>query len=202
MSFEDWTAPFARSITYVLRVTTKDGTVHEAVSDPVQIWATGCWLTDPGTGWTVRAELQNWPEREFNERQTVLEVQGRKHPVVLSDVHTSAAGTWTLVTRSDDALEDLMAVLEASRVVLLRPSPGASILSVYAAVGKITQARMSGHGRDPRRLTAVEIQEVEPIPAAALALGRTLDGLSKMAATLLELAALRPTLLDLSRMRV
>lgn len=202
-SFEDHTAPLAVPVTYRLTVTYSDGTAVSVTSAAVILAGTaGCFLTDPHTGATAAVTLVSWPTRERAARRSVLDVLARPDPIALSDVHTWAAGTWTLLTRTDNELAALLDILTASAVVLLRTQPGASITDVTASVGTIGETRYSGRGDDPRRLLAVDIQEIGPIPATALPLNATLADLADLApGTLNDLDEIRPTLLQLSRIR-
>ena len=201
MSLVDHTAPVGVPVTYRLTVTYTDYSATIITSAPVTIYGTaGCYLTDPATGVTLRVELATWPIRRFNERRAVLTVLGRRDPVVLADVHSTAEGVWTFITRTDEATAALVAMLaNLMGVVVYRAQPGTSIVSCTAAVGVIEERRYSGSAGDQRRLVAAEIQEIAPLPATALPLNATLGGLATFDGdTLAELHQLRPTLLQLS----
>lgn len=202
-SWEDHEAPLNTDIVYRLEVDYTDGSHYTTDSAPVSITGTrGCFLTDIMTGRTVATEVQAWPSRVFEARQSVLGIINRPDPVVLSDQHLEPSGTWTLLTRSDADTAALLSVLRGSRMVLLRTQPTSSVASVYAAVGTISENRYTGAGWDARRLTTVQVQEMSPVPATARTLGTTLQDLADARPTLAELAELRPNLLALSRMRL
>lgn len=199
-SYEDREAPLAVAITYRLNLTRAGGALEQYVSNVVSLAGTvGCFLSDPYTGQVMAIEVQAWPQRRYVSRSVSLEVIARADPVGLSDVHTWADGTWTLLTRDDAATEKMLAILTASGIAQLRTQPTTSIRSVYALTGDIGETRLTGSGTDARRLTDVELQEIAPIPAAARNLASTLLGLSTLADTLGGLALVRPTLLQLSQ---
>jgi hypothetical protein len=201
-SLEDHEAPLAVAIAYRLDVTRASGATETVQSNQVAIeGTTGCFLSDPYGGDVMAIEVQAWPERLYAARASVLEVIGRADPVGLSDVHSWAQGTWTLLTRTDAATDQMINLLGSSSIVLLRTQPTSSIKTVYAMVLDIAEARYSGSGADQRRLTDVDLQEIAPIPAMARALDSTLLGLSTLAETLQGLSQVRPTLLQLSQIR-
>lgn len=202
LSIIDAEAPIERAMTYVLTVAR--GAAQEVTrSNAVTITGTvGCYVSDPYSAQAMAAEILSWPDRAYAARSAVLVVLGRPDPIVLSDVHSYASGKWTLITRTDAATAQLKSIIMASGFVQLRTQPTSSIPSVYAAVLDVVESRYSGDGADQRRLTGVELQEIAPLPASARDLGSTLNGLSKQAATLTALAALRPSLLQVSQMRV
>lgn len=201
-SIEDHLAPVQVPITYELVIRkTSGGTLTQTTftSNEVMLTGTrGCYLTDPYSGATVTVTLASWPERARQARQAVLSVISRPDPVVLSDVHTWASGTWTFLTGTDGQLDALLDVLQGHGIVYLRTQPGSSIASVYAAAGTISETRYSRSGADQRRMVAVDIQEIAPIPYAGLPSRSNLAGLATLATTLEELSRVRETLLQLS----
>lgn len=201
-SYEDREAALGVAITYRLNLTRTGGAQEQYVSNVVQIGGTvGCFLSDPYTNQVMAIEVQAWPQRRYASRSVSLEVIARPDPVGLSDVHTWADGTWSLLTRSDAATQQMLDILMASGIAQLRTQPTSSIRSVYGLVGDIAETRVTGSGADARRLTDVDLQEIAPIPAAARNLASTLLGLSTLAATLQGLSLVRPTLVQLSQIR-
>ena len=201
-TFIDYMAPLGVPIFYRLVITyTSPATSPYSVTDgPVTITGTtGCFLTSPATGATLRTTLATWPDQTFEERQAVLEVLARPDPVVLSDVHTTAAGQWTFYTATDTERRALLDLLRAQRIVVLRSQPTASIDTVTAAVGRIVERRYSGAGWDQRRWIEVDHQVIGSLPATTLPYPASLDGLNRMVpGTLADLNGLRATLLQLS----
>lgn len=200
----DHTAPLGVPITYSMTVVYATSTTEVAAAPVTITGTTGCYLTDPATATTLPAEISTWPDRQRAARQAALEVGGRPDPVVLSDVHSTPTGTWTLISRTDAYTAALTALLTGSAVAILRTQPGSSIADVTAAVGQITEHRYTDDGADQRRLVDVEIQEIAPLPATALPLDATLGGLAvyQGVSTLADLALLRPTLAQLSQIPV
>lgn len=201
-TFIDYLAPVGVPLTYRLTVTyTNPATSPYSVStEPIVITGTeGCYVTNPATGATLRVTLATWPQQTYAERQAVLEVLARPDPVVLSDVHSTAAGEWTFYTTTDAQRRALLDLLRAQRIVVLRTQPTSSIDTVTAAVGKIVERRFSGYGGDQRRWIEVEHQVIASLPAITLPWPATLDGLHRQVpGTLADLNGLRPTLLQLS----
>lgn len=200
----DGTAPLGIPVTYELTVVYA-ASQTTVTSAPVTITGTtGCYLTSPATGQTVRVTLVSWPERERAARRARLDVLARADPVVLSDVHSTPAGTWRFHTTTDADTATLIGLLTAQAIAILRTQPGSSIANVTAAIGQITEVRFSDTGGDPRRWVDVEIQEIAPLPATALPYDATLGGLAvyQGITTLAQLAQLRPTLLALSQIPV
>lgn len=190
-------APLGIPITYTLIAVYSTGVTLSASAATQLDGTTGCWLTDVVTGVTIGIELQAWPTRDRTARQSVLLVSGRSDPIVLSDVHTTPAGTWTILTRTAEQRLRVITTLTASRYVRLRTQPSSDITACWAAVGDISEERLTGTGGDTRRLISVAIQEIAPLPAT-LRLLATLEALSEQADSLAELATLAPTLLDLA----
>lgn len=197
----DDTAPLGVEVVYRLQVTYSNYTTAAATSTAVTITGTaGCFLTNPRTGITVPIELYTWPQRKRDPRQAILEVMGRADPVGLVDVHTTAAGTWTIATATDAGRDQLTTLLTTGAVVLLRTQPTASIPAVTALVGAVTERRVTGTGGDQRRYHDIAIQEIAPPPATAFPLASTLGGLAVYDGdTLGELSQLRSTLQQLSQ---
>jgi hypothetical protein len=196
----DYLAPLGVPVQYTLTVTHLDYSTDIVWSNVVTITGTvGCYLTNPYSGATLAVELQAWPSRARAPRRALLDVLSRPDPVALSDVHSTPAGAWTFVTRTDLATATLVELLTASSFAALRSQPGSSIASVMASVGAVVENRYSSHAGDPRRLVVVEVQEIANIPGTALPLASTLLGLSTLAGTLAELSELRQTLLQLSQ---
>ncbi|MFI5861197.1 hypothetical protein [Streptomyces sp. NPDC051546] len=106
--------------------------------------------------WT---EIQAWPTKTYDRTYSVLNVVGRRDPVVLTDVLRQPTSTVTFLTRTATDRRDLLAVLGASvPVQLLSPCP--DVEPVWFMPLKATPNRLTGSGTDPRRLWEVEIQEV------------------------------------------
>jgi hypothetical protein len=201
VSIIDELAPLNVPVIYRLTVRYKNNTTAIVFSNTVIITGTvGCYLTNPATGFTMRIPtLRTWPEREWAERRSVLEILGRADPVTLSDVHTWPAGVWTIHTTTDEETATMIGLLRA-RIVVLRTQPDSSIASVTASVGRITEQRHTSRGGDQRRNIETEIQEIAPLPATALPLGADLQGLHELVpTTLYDIFQLRATLLQLSQ---
>ncbi|MEV3852733.1 hypothetical protein AB0J38_00145 [Streptomyces sp. NPDC050095] len=199
----DREAPFGQTITYQLRLTLADGSRRVLTSNDVTLPGQGsCWLSDPVSGLAVPVEVTNWDERQRAARQAVLEVDGQPSPVVLSDVHTMPSGTIRLQTRTQDALAQLRAVLTASRIVQLRAETGCAIEDTYAAVGDVTEKRVTQRCEDWQRYIEVEWQEIAPLPYIAKEGGTaTLEDIYAAypaPATLADLSADYATLLELA----
>jgi len=200
VSLIDYTAPIGVDITYTLTITGTDYSTTIVLSNTVRLTGTlGCFLTDPISGKTLAVELQSWPTRTRTARRAVLEVMNRADPVAISDTHLYPAGAWVFITRTDVATADLIDLLTRSTYAVLRSQPDSSIATVTVSVGDIAETRYTGQGGDQRRLNGVLVQEIAALPATALPIPSTLNGLSTMAATLGALSQLRPTLLQLSQ---
>lgn len=193
--------PLGQSVRYRLDITRTGGVQTFFYSAYVRIDGTrGCFLTDTASGQTVAVEVQAWPNRKRNPRQAVLEVLNRADPIVISDVHTWPAGTWTFLTRNEADLDRTMNVLLAGRLVLLRTQPGSSLRTTYAAVGAVDEGRLyPGDGSSWYRLTSVDIQEIAPIPATARYLNVSWQQVADTWPTWTALAAAMPTWLDVGR---
>jgi hypothetical protein len=203
LSIVDAEAPIERPMTYVLTVARAPAASEVVRTAAVTITGTvGCYLSDPYSAQAMSIDVQSWPERLYASRAVSLLVLGRGDPIVLADAHTLASGQWKLISFSDAATAQMKAILMGSGFVQLRTQPTTSIPSVYAAVLDVTEVRYSGSGTDQRRIISVDLQEIAPLPSSARDLGSTLNGLSKQGASLAALNALRPTLLQLSQMRV
>lgn len=203
LSIVDDTAPLGVPVVYHLSVVYPTSTVY-VDAGPVSITGTtGCYLTNPASGVTLRVEISTWPSRKRDARQAVLAVLDRPDPIGLTDRHSTPAGVWTLISRSDAYSADLTALLTDQAVVILRTQPDSSIVSCTALVGDIDERRYSDSGADQRRLFDVAVQEIAPLPATAFPLNATLGGLAVYGtppiATLTDLANLRPTLVQLSQ---
>jgi hypothetical protein len=208
MSLVDNGAPLGVSVTYTLTIirTGSPGSSEQITSDAVTITGTaGCWLTSLATGQTIAVELATWPARNRDARQSRLEVLARPDPVGLVDTHSTPAGVWTFITRTDDATDTLTRLLLGG-IAALRTQPGSSIHPCTALVGNIAEKRYTGAGGDQRRLVDVAIQEIAAVPGTAYPIAATLYGLSIYQAplydTLAKLATLRPTLVGLSQIPV
>lgn len=197
----DREAPLNVSLTYTLRVYRGSITPTTFPSNTVTLSATGCWVSDPYALGALKVTLVAWPEREYAARRSIMSVLGRSDPVVISDAHLYATGTWRFATTSDAETANLLTILTGSGTCLLRTQPGSSIATVYASVGDVSVIRQTGQGGDQRRWVDVPIQEINPIPAAARLLDTSLYDLSLLADTLLELSELRPTLEQLAQIR-
>jgi hypothetical protein len=203
LRFADYSAPLGVPVSYRFDLEWSDGRrVSVRSSDVILSGTVGCWLSNPYSRTALNITVESWPSRDSAERQTVLGIQGRGDPVVLSDVHLWPSGTWTLITRTKAELTQLYTILKTSRVVLLRTQPTSAIETVYAAVGRIVENRHTGSGADWTRRTTVEIQEIGPIPATGADFAATLQSLhDSVPGTLADMAAYRPTLLTLSQAR-
>lgn len=201
-SFLDYDAPLGVTVSYRLQVTTAVGTSSADSNTVVISGLAGCWLSDPVSSSAMQLQLQAWDERTRAARRSVLAVISRPDPVVLLDYPLMPSGEWTIHTRTDAETEQLLSILTTSGVVLLRTQPATSIKTVYAAVGDITETRMTNNALDQRRLVTVAVQEVTAMPATASLVDANLAGLATLGETLLELSEVRPTLLQLSQIRV
>jgi hypothetical protein len=204
ITVEDITAPLGVPVTYRLVLTFTDGSTFTLPAGPVTITGTtGCYLTDPATSKTIRINLVRWPIRTRAGRGALLDVLNRPDPVGLIDAHRTPAGTWTLYTATDAAGDELDGVLDSVGPIVLRTQPTSSIKSVTVLVGDYAEVRYSGQGGDQRRTWTVSVQEVAQLPAGAFPLPATLNGLDRyVSGTLLDLAALRPTLFQISQIPV
>jgi hypothetical protein len=200
---EDHEAPFGTPIFYRLHLVRSDGTTEDHDSETVTLPAPdACWVSDPVTGLAMAIEIQAWDAREWDERQAVLAVVGRADPVVISDVNLWPNGTITFLTRTRARLAELMAILRASNIIQLRPDTGCAIQAMYAAVGKITENRVSSQCEDWRRTIDVEIQEVSPVPYTLKPSSATLGDLSDaFPGTLADLNVRFGTLLQMAEWR-
>jgi hypothetical protein len=144
-------------------------------------------------------EVQEWTERKTSVRRSVLEVSNRADPIVLSDVPLMPSGTWNLLTRTKSDLDELYAILGASRLVLLRTQPLSSLRTVYAAVGDWTEERVyPTDGTAWERYMNVTIQEVLPPRATARLFWSTWAQIPEAFATWQDVADEFPSWLDLA----
>jgi hypothetical protein len=114
------------------------------LSDPVTLDAgiTEAWLKDPGLPQrsvkiTVATPMPTW---QRPARRGVNQIQGRKLPVVISDVRGGPTGDLTVVTETDADKLALDWVLDTGNVLLLQWPPGWGEEDVYVSVGDISRA--------------------------------------------------------------
>jgi hypothetical protein len=171
-SIEDDEAPFGVPISYTFTVTYTNGTRASWSSNSVTLTGGtgfgGCWVTDPAAGRSLRVTIAEWTTRDFAARQSVLAVMNRPDPIVLSDVHTWASGDIVLITATQADLTTLRAILNGSRIILIRSWAGSSIEAAYMAVGDYSESRI--YATDPYawdRSVSIAYQEIRPVPVTA-----------------------------------
>jgi hypothetical protein len=157
-------------------------------SDPIALDAdpTDVWLKDPGNPArsvrvTVGTPMPTWTRAA---RQGVSQVRGRVLPVVISDVRGGATGDLTVVTETDDDVDDLWWVLESGGPLLLQWPPGWGQRDMYVSVGDVAEAPIVDYAEFHDRTWTLPLTEVDrPIGGVTGSADRTWTTVSSSAST-------------------
>lgn len=198
----DTAAPFGRPVYYVATVTLDDGTILQATSTPALTLIVELpWLSEPITGNAVAVTVKEWPVLESDTPASVIVVDGRADPVVVSSVATLPGSNTVLRTSSLTDLRALRALVGSGDPLLLRATC-VGVEDAYLTVGKRAERRVTNNGADERRNVDLDVQHLA-IPAPDVpAVGDTLEDLADAYPspdTLADLDTDYPTLLDLAR---
>lgn len=159
-------------------------------------------LTDAITGQAAEVVILAWPDRTRSRDSSVFRVGGRS--VAVLGPLGGAESTVELMTETTTARDQLVALLEQATegVVQIRQPGGYDGVDTYVAVLDVVERRWSQDGTDQRRVTAVNVVEVEGWAPALEARGTTLQDLADTypaPLTLADVAADYPTLLAVAR---
>lgn len=146
----------------VTEVTLTAATVTLAATSP------GVWLkfiVQPALN--QRVQLVDWSEVSRPSRVSLYDVVGRTDPVAVTDVHSSRRITVTLRTATNDEADRLDDALSQGRPLFLHVPDPLALPSMYAVAGDY-------QARRPSKLTSVrlwdvQLVEVSPPPASAVA---------------------------------
>ncbi|MGW1268199.1 hypothetical protein [Streptomyces sp. NPDC002491] len=137
---------------------------------------TEVWLKDPGLPQrNVRAVVQTpMPTWKRPARQGVNVVQGRRLPVVISDVRGGKVGDLTVVTESTADKRALDWVLDSGGPLLLQWPPGWGEDDIYVSVGEISAAPVVDYAEFSDRTWILPLTEVDrPIGGVSGSADRT-----------------------------
>lgn len=194
----DHTAPLNRDLIYTVEL--NSGTEIKATA--VQVLADFPLLTHPVTGDTASVIIQDWPERTRQTPGTLVQVAGRRSPIVLADVESMPTTAPVLMTRTRAAERDLEALTATGDVLHLRTIYPELADAFLAIQSRQTSRIQQFKGTDPERLNTLSSQEIGPEDMREAGLGDTLGDISGAmpGATLQDLANLFPggTLLDIA----
>lgn len=182
--------------------------VIAAISQPVTLTASGCWLTyGPYPHASLQVEVQAWPQDDLTPRESVHRVLRRRDVVPLQDVWDLPAGDITFLTRDLAATDAVTAALTAGGKCLLRTQPDSLITNGTAGdgdgawwftVGSVGRARLSGRSPDGRRLVTASTRGSVPYAPGPGSRITTLEQLAANAENLFFLALFGATLGDLA----
>lgn len=167
---EDYEAPLGVPVYYRMEALQADGTPGSYRSTaPVTVpagdrqWA---WLKDPAYPHrSTRVLVERAPDWQRPIQQTEYRVRGRRNAVVHSDVRGGLEGTLTVWTTSDEHRARLHWLLDSGHVLLVQAAPGMGVEDVYAAVGEVTESRVTTYAPEPWRTWSLPLMQVD-MPAA------------------------------------
>ncbi len=165
----DYEAPQNTTLAYYARVT--DGST---TTDSMVVTVTGVvdrggdcvfGLTNPLA--TTPVTVVSFPELRSEIRRDVVNVIGRRDPVVVSDVRQYPSGTLTVATLSDGERLSLQSMLADGGVIAFSPKlPTYGFSDIwYLSVGNVNEQRLSPIGHAPERSFIMDVQRVAPPPA-------------------------------------
>lgn len=157
-------------------------------------------LTDAVTGLAAEVVILTWPEKQRQRAASVFDVAGRN--VVVSGAYPQFTAAIELFCESWSQTESVLALLAGatSGIVQIRQPGGYEGVDCYVHVSGHRERRWSQDGSDPRRVHALDVEEVSgwaPVLEASgytlqdiadVYTGLTLDDLSDDFATLLAVA--------------
>ena len=165
----DYEAPQGVPLRYYASVT--DGT---QTRESVVVQATGqisrggdvVFGLDNPLSW-VPVHVVSFPQLKSDTRRSVINVAGRKDPVVVSDVRSMPSGTLTLATTDSGVRRDLSQLLETSSIIAFSPGdPTYGFEDIwYLSVGSVSENRLTTIGSEQARTFTLEVQRVLPPPA-------------------------------------
>ncbi|MER7794910.1 hypothetical protein [Streptomyces sp. NPDC097640] len=124
--------------------------------------ANECWLKDPGQPQrNLKVLVAKAPDWQRPIEQAEMRVRGRRNSVVLSDVRGGLEGDLQIWTRSDDERDGLHWLLDSGNVLLWQAVPGMGVTDMYASVGQITEARVTGYAPEPWRAWTLPLRQVD-----------------------------------------
>lgn len=190
----DYEMPLGTSVAYS---TEED---PATVSASVQVDDASAWLTHPGVPELSRAiALQSISERTRRTERAVFYPLGRARPVVHTDGQRKApAYSITLLTYTLDELDDALALLDDSSVLLLNvpADKGWGFGAEYVSLGDVTERRASRYVGDPMRFIDLTLVVVDR-PAGGTQAERTWADVMVDYATWADVMAAHPTWLSL-----
>jgi hypothetical protein len=106
----------------------------------------------------------------YPSRSELFDVLGRSAPVAVSQMRSTARTTIRLFTETLQQRNELLLMLQAGRILLLRnPDPSYPERHWYLSVGNVSEERIIPDHRDPRRRWVLEVAVVDR-PVGYLAL--------------------------------
>ncbi|WP_405620239.1 hypothetical protein [Streptomyces sp. NBC_00076] len=198
----DYEAPLGVPVQWRAILTDAGGVVRLSyTSDPVTLDAeiTDVWLKDPGLPQrsckvTVATPLPTWATPA---RQSVSRVQGRRLPVVISDVRGGKSGDLTVVTETTADREALDWVLSSGSSLLLQWPPGWGEEDMYVSIGDVQAAPVVDYSEFHDRTWVLPLTEVDrPIGGVTGSADRTWQTVKDDGSTWSEVLSGATTWLD------
>ncbi|MGW7617433.1 hypothetical protein ACWGLG_16505 [Streptomyces antimycoticus] len=163
---EDYEAPLGVAVSYYIESLTPGSQTPEYQNTITTTLAPGdrneAWLKDPGKPQrNLKVLVAKAPDWQRNIEQAEMRVRGRRNSVVLSDVRGGLEGDLSIWTRSDDERSALHWLLDSGNVILWQSAPGMGVSDMYATVGQITEARVTGYAPEQWRAWTLPLRQVD-----------------------------------------
>jgi hypothetical protein len=177
---EDYEAPLGVPVRYVMKLWTGSTLYVSATSDPITLPEpeyTSVSIVDPGLpARNTTAVVGTLPDWSRAARQGVNAIRGRARPIVVTDVRTSRTGTLTLITETQEELDDMWWLLETGNTLLIRWPRAWGEPDVYVQVGDVTAAHVDDYAGHHDRAWSVPLTEVDrPVGGTTGSVSRTWD---------------------------
>lgn len=145
---DDTEAPLNRPLYY--RLVAADGSSW-VTPDPVTVESRLSLLSEPISGTSVEVTVKEWNEQGYDQRATVLDIEGAAQQLRLHDVESSPQSPQiTLRTETGDQLALVRKLFAPGDAVLLRGAC-AGIEDAYLGVTKRVEQRVTMRADDWRR---------------------------------------------------
>ena len=166
MQGTDFEAPLGVPVTYQATVANATETSPGSATTTVTLGTPNtdvAWLKDPRSpALNVRVLVDRLDSQTFDGRVGVMEVIGRPTPVTIGDVREAATGTLVLSVLSQDDTVAMHYLTASGNPLLFQTSPGFGIGSMYLAVTRVVEGRVSRLGMIAERRFALDFVEVDP----------------------------------------